>query len=117
VKEKEEPLGNKHASGTSKEPGIDAGPLHRRSLDSLKARHAEAVQPRIEVCDAAAADQYGKASTRMVASAGFDSNSSDREPCKVLLASALHNTPPDRVWKAFITSHDEELLRFFCRIL
>jgi hypothetical protein len=77
-------------------------------LDSLAAGYAEAVQTRIEACDAAAGDQHSEVSTRMVASAEFDSNSSDRGPCRALLASALHNAPP--------TSHEEELLRFLGRI-
>jgi hypothetical protein len=77
-------------------------------LDSLKARHAEAVQARIEACDAAAPDQHSEVSARLVASAEFDSNSSDREPCKTLLASALHNAPADRVWKAFESHHTKK---------
>ena len=76
-------------------------------LDSLKADYAEAVQTRIEACDAAAADQHGEVSTRLVASIEFDTNS-DREPCKELLASARHNAPPDRVWKAFESHHTKK---------
>jgi hypothetical protein len=75
-------------------------------LDSLKANYAEAVQMRIEACDAAAADQHSEVSTRLVVE--FDSNNSDREPCKELLASALHNPPPDRVWKAFESHHTKK---------
>jgi hypothetical protein len=87
-------------------------------LDSLKARHAEAVQARIEACDAAAPDQHSEVSAWLVASAEFDSNSSDREPCKTLLASALHNAPPDRVRKAFESHHTKKnycdfLVEFF----
>ena len=87
-------------------------------LDSLKASHAEAVQARIEACDAAAPDLHSEVSARLVASAEFDSNSSDREPCKTLLASALHNAPPDRVWKAFESHHTKKnycdfLVEFF----
>jgi hypothetical protein len=76
-------------------------------LDSLKANYAEAVQTRIEACDAAAADQHSEVSTRLVASAEFETNS-DREPCKALLASALHHAPPDRVWKAFESHHTKK---------
>jgi hypothetical protein len=77
-------------------------------LDSLKANYAEAVQTRIEACDAAAADQHGGVSTRLVVSAEFDTNNSDREPCKALLASALHDAPPDQVWKAFESHHTKK---------
>jgi hypothetical protein len=77
-------------------------------LDSLKANYAEAVQTRIEACDAAAADQHSGVSTRLVVSAEFDTNSSDREPCKALLASVLHDAPPDQVWKAFESHHTKK---------
>jgi hypothetical protein len=77
-------------------------------LDSLKANYAEAVQARIEACDAAAAAKHSEVSTRLVASAEFDTDGSDREPCKELLASALHNPPPDRVWKAFESHHTKK---------
>jgi hypothetical protein len=83
-------------------------------LDSLNADYVEAVQARIEACDAAAADQQSGGSTRLVASAEFDTNSSDREPCKELLASARHNPPPDRVWKAFESHHTK---RNYCDFL
>jgi len=82
-------------------------------LDSLKANYAEAVQTRIEACDAEAADQHGEVSTRLVASVEFDTTS-DREPCKELLASARHNAPPDRVWKAFESHHTK---RNYCDFL
>ena len=86
-------------------------------LDLLKADYAEAVQTRIEACDAAAADQHGEVSTRLVASVEFDTNS-DREPCKALVASARNNAPPDRVWKAFESHHTKKnycdfLVEFF----
>jgi hypothetical protein len=77
-------------------------------LDSLKANYVEAVQARIEACDAAAADQQSGGSYRLVASVEFDTNSSDREPCKELAASARHNPPPDRVWKAFESHHTKK---------
>jgi len=76
-------------------------------LDSLKARHAEAVQTRIETCDAASGDRHGELSARLVLRAEFaaESKNSDREPCKALVASALNNPPPDRVWTAFESHH------------
>ena len=77
-------------------------------LDSLNANYAEAVQARIEACDAAAADKHSEASAQWVASVEFGSNNSDREPCKDLLTSALHNAPPDRVWKAFESHHTKK---------
>ena len=77
-------------------------------LDSLNADYVEAVQARIEACDAVAADQNSGRSYRLVASAEFDTNSSDREPCKELAASARHNPPPDRVWKAFESHHTKK---------
>jgi len=83
-------------------------------LDSLNADYVEAVQARIEACDAAAADQQSGGSYRLVASAEFDTNSSDREPCKELAASARHNPLPDRVWKAFESHHTK---RNYCDFL
>jgi hypothetical protein len=89
-------------------------------LDSLEANYAEAVQARIEACDAAAGDQHGEVSAQAVVSfrLAADPNSSRREPCKALLASALHNAPPDRVWKAFESHHTKKnycdfLLEYF----
>jgi hypothetical protein len=87
--------------------GLSAPP---EFLDSLNATYAEAVQTRIEACDAAAGDQHSEVSVRTVISERLaaDSNSSDREPCKALLASALHNAPLDRVWKAFEAHHTKK---------
>jgi len=79
-------------------------------LDSLNAEYAEAVQTRIDSCDAAAVDRRRELSARIVVSIAPSSLSSglDREPCKGLLASALHIAPPDRVWKTFEAHHTKK---------
>src|SRR5215469_3734793 len=79
-------------------------------LDSLNAEYAEAVQTRIDACDAAAGDRHSEVSARIVISPAPSSYSTglDREPCKGLLASALHIVPPDRVWKTFESHHTKK---------
>src|SRR6185437_1814974 len=85
-------------------------------LDMLNAEHAEAVQTRIDACESAAADRHGEVSARIVLRDSFAPSSSDldREPCKGLLASALHIAPPERVWKAFESHHTK---RNYCDFL
>ena len=77
-------------------------------LDSLNAEYAEAVQTRIDACDAAAGDQHSEVSARIRLAPSSYSSGLDREPCKGLLASALHIAPPDRVWKTFESHHTKK---------
>ena len=78
-------------------------------LDMLNAEHAEAVQTRIDACEGAAAGQHGEVSARIVLRDSFAPSSGlDREPCKRLLASALHIAPPERVWRRFESHHTKK---------
>jgi hypothetical protein len=86
-------------------------------LNLYKARYVEAVQSRVEACEAAAIDPDGEvpaptARAEVLVSVVSDGSSqtSESEGCRELLVSLIQNqnTPPDRAWTAFESHHSKK---------